>query len=343
MIRIWATINVGADRETAIRIQLLEWQIGIANSSGIARNILNETDNLNELHPRNADHNLVRFKLLMGMMVWSHQAVGITYHTHLYGLKERHAIHHDMSDHELEVGLQFSSIVTSNTENEAYAEYTMELYHGYGCHCLPDHAHYIFTGGTGRAQDSIDINCQLLRSCYACEEQANKLCDAHASDYSYNLNRGTSVEGSITCTDPKGSCSRNVCECDKTFAVNAAILYSHKLWTVHHHGINFDRVETCRPHHHGHHPEITHCDRKRIQESEIYDDLNDHHDTHEHSHVGHHTHDHHHHHPRPTQRPSHIHVNHEAEIEHNHRESTLHVNDDGKIEFNPDAIGHTFG
>ena len=73
----------------------------------------------------------------MGMMVWSHQAVGIKYHTHLYGLKERHAIHHDMSDHELEIGLQFSSIVTSNTENEAYAEYTMELYHGYGCHCLP--------------------------------------------------------------------------------------------------------------------------------------------------------------------------------------------------------------
>ena len=60
---IWATINVGADRETAIRIQLLEWQIGIANSSGIARNILNETDNLNELHPRNADHNLVRFNV----------------------------------------------------------------------------------------------------------------------------------------------------------------------------------------------------------------------------------------------------------------------------------------
>ena len=60
---IWANINVGADRETAIRIQLLEWQIGIANSSGIARNILNETDNLSELHPRNADHNLVRFKV----------------------------------------------------------------------------------------------------------------------------------------------------------------------------------------------------------------------------------------------------------------------------------------
>jgi len=56
-------ISSPADRETAIRIQLLEWQIGIANSSGIARNILNQSENLDGLGPRQADHNLVRFKV----------------------------------------------------------------------------------------------------------------------------------------------------------------------------------------------------------------------------------------------------------------------------------------
>ena len=58
----------------------------------------------------------------------------------------------------------------------------------------------------------------------------------------FKLFRGTSVEDSITCTDPKGSCARNVCECDKTFAVNAAVLYTHDLWDHHHHSHNFNRV-----------------------------------------------------------------------------------------------------
>ena len=48
---------------------------------------MNATDNLNELHPRTMDHNLVRFKLLMGMLVWSHQAVGVKYHRQLDGIK----------------------------------------------------------------------------------------------------------------------------------------------------------------------------------------------------------------------------------------------------------------
>merc|ERR1712066_1034265 len=212
---------------------------------------------------------------------------------------------------ELTQGLSFNTLITSNSENEAYAEYTMELYHGYGCHCLPDHAHYIFTGGQGRAQDSIDINCQLLRSCYACEEHHHPECDTHGSDYSYNLNRGVNVDKSITCTDPKDSCAREVCECDRTFAINAAILYSHNLWDDHHHGINFNRAEICRPHSHGQHPQVNHCDRKYKQEAEIELDLDDHHTIHQHTHEEAHTHHHHN--------------------NHNHA-STIHVNNDASIE-----------
>ena len=73
----------------------------------------------------------------MGMLVWAHQAVGIKYHTKIHGMKGRHAVHHDMTDDDLLAGLAFNPVITSNSENEAYAEYTMELYHGYGCHCMP--------------------------------------------------------------------------------------------------------------------------------------------------------------------------------------------------------------
>ena len=89
----------------------------------------------------------------MGMLVWSHQAVGVKYHRQLDGIKGkirflnfwnstikfsgRHMFHHSLTDDEMAGGLSFNPVITSNTENEAYAEYTMELYHAYGCHCMP--------------------------------------------------------------------------------------------------------------------------------------------------------------------------------------------------------------
>ena len=50
--------------------------------------------------------------------------------------------HHSLTDDEMAAGLSFNPVITSNTENEAYAEYTMELYHAYGCHCMPGEIHY---------------------------------------------------------------------------------------------------------------------------------------------------------------------------------------------------------
>ena len=50
--------------------------------------------------------------------------------------------HHSLTDDEMAAGLSFNPVITSNTENEAYAEYTMELYHAYGCHCMPGENQY---------------------------------------------------------------------------------------------------------------------------------------------------------------------------------------------------------
>lgn len=120
----------GALREEAVKIQLLEWQLGIANSTGIAGNILTETGDLEGLTQRTVDTSKIRFKLLMGMLVWTHQAKGIIYHTYLPHLSGRHSALGMMSQSQVSTGIEFKHTITSNTENEAYAEYTMELYHG---------------------------------------------------------------------------------------------------------------------------------------------------------------------------------------------------------------------
>ena len=49
-------------------------------------------------------------------------------------------------------GIGFDDNIVHNGENELYAEMVMEHFHGYGCHCMPDHAHFIFAGGQGPPQ-----------------------------------------------------------------------------------------------------------------------------------------------------------------------------------------------
>ena len=53
---------------------------------------------------------------------------------------------------ELLEGIGFDDNIVHNGENELYAEMVMEHFHGYGCHCMPDHAHFIFAGGQGPPQ-----------------------------------------------------------------------------------------------------------------------------------------------------------------------------------------------
>ena len=88
---------------------------------------------------------------------------------------------------ELLEGIGFQDNIANNSENELYAEYVMEQYHGYGCHCMPSHAHFIMSGGKGPPQDLLDVNCQMLRNCYSCAQIEDQNCDAHNSTYSYDL------------------------------------------------------------------------------------------------------------------------------------------------------------
>ena len=106
-------------------------------------------------------------------------------------------------------------------------------------------------------KDIIDVNCQLLRTCYSCAQIENDHCDSHGASYSYELNHGMDGHSHsmsnpelhsdpIVCKDKPGSCARRTCECDKRFALHAAELHSY--FNHDNHGLSFDRSTQCVKH-----------------------------------------------------------------------------------------------
>ena len=71
-------------RQTTMRVNIQHWEMGVAASDSIAQRFLDRTENgPATMSQRSFDHSLLRFKLLMGMMVWSHQSRGIKFHNNL--------------------------------------------------------------------------------------------------------------------------------------------------------------------------------------------------------------------------------------------------------------------
>ena len=193
--------SIAQDQQNNLRIQLQQWQIGVASSDEIARRFLEKTENGKEsVSPRNFNQNILRFKLLMGMMVWSHQSEGIIFHDELPDLGVV------VSHEDLLSGIGFNQRVEHHSENELYAEMVMEHYHGYGCHCMPNKAHFLLSGGKGPAQDMLDVSCQMLRSCYNCLNENDSSCNAHDVSYNYDIfhKNNSNQFDTIVCTDVQG-------------------------------------------------------------------------------------------------------------------------------------------
>ena len=66
--------------------------------------------------------------------------------------RNQKSLGYHITHEELLEGIGFDDNIVHNGENELYAEMVMEHFHGYGCHCMPDHAHFIFAGGQGPPQ-----------------------------------------------------------------------------------------------------------------------------------------------------------------------------------------------
>lgn len=124
-------------------------------------------------------------------------------------------------------------------------EHRFARYCFYGCYCLPDADHKIYTVGYGKPVDNIDASCKRQKQCYECAalDHSHQVCDASSQGYNFKLNYDPADptnhwKKSIECLDnpnkgKRGSCKRSVCECDKKLAEDLRTHYSE--WFVGHH------------------------------------------------------------------------------------------------------------
>lgn len=123
-------------------------------------------------------------------------------------------------------------------------EYRFARYCFYGCYCLPEAGHRLYTKGYGKPVDEIDNSCKRQTTCYECAQMdhPDKKCDSK-KDYNYVLefdenDPNNHWKKSITCTDEgtpgsKSSCRRAICECDKRMAEDLREFFD--TWNVDHH------------------------------------------------------------------------------------------------------------
>ena len=115
----------------------------------------------------------------------------------------------------------------------------------YGCHCLPDKHHNEYLT-FGKPVDNIDKQCKQMGVCYKCLQHkypAGK-CQPENTNYKFTLD---TVKRTIDCSMNRNTCRRDVCECDKDFAIGAA-KHEHE-WKEEYHikRAGFNRDTSCRP------------------------------------------------------------------------------------------------
>lgn len=124
-------------------------------------------------------------------------------------------------------------------------EHRFARYCFYGCWCLPDREHKLFTVGYGKPVDNVDASCQRQSKCYECAamDHAGRNCDPSDTGYGFRLhydplNPSDNTKKSIECTDEhskggKHSCKRSICECDKKLSEDLREHFSE--WYEGHH------------------------------------------------------------------------------------------------------------
>jgi hypothetical protein len=136
-------------------------------------------------------------------------------------------------------------------------EHRFARYCFYGCWCLPDNDHKLFTVGYGKPVDNVDASCKRQSQCYDCAQidHGDRVCDANVMSYSYKLHSDPNdptnhMKKSIECLDQpgkgsKGSCRRSICECDKKLSEDLREHFSE--WHVGHHQEqgSFDSATAC--------------------------------------------------------------------------------------------------
>jgi len=124
-------------------------------------------------------------------------------------------------------------------------EHRFARYCFYGCWCLPDREHKLFTVGYGKPVDNVDGSCQRQSKCYECAQMdhQDQNCDPSDVGYKFKLHYDpadptNNMKKSIECTDDarkgsKHSCRRSICECDKRLSEDLREHFSE--WYEGHH------------------------------------------------------------------------------------------------------------
>jgi len=138
-------------------------------------------------------------------------------------------------------------------------EHRFARYCFYGCWCLPDNDHKLFTVGYGKPVDNVDASCKRQSQCYDCAQidHGDRVCDANTQSYKFKLHYDPAdpnnhMKKSIECLDEpsnkpgsKGSCKRSICECDKKLSEDLREHFSE--WYEGHHQEQgtFDSATQC--------------------------------------------------------------------------------------------------
>lgn len=119
----------------------------------------------------------------------------------------------------------------------------------YGCYCLPEGSHEIARGGYGKPLDKIDQACFDFKQCYRClldeHKDEEKSCVGEDFGYKMELTFDADNKKILKCTNKKGSCRYNICQCDKALAEK---LGEHQDdWDITKHSVKggFKREEQC--------------------------------------------------------------------------------------------------
>lgn len=127
---------------------------------------------------------------------------------------------------------------------------------GYGCYCLPAGGMPL-SGGFGEPVDLLDRICFNRKRCISCLEInfPNADCDPETVRYRYEEKVDENGEVDARCSNKKGTCQRQTCECDLRLAreIRGLLKNNSEEYKISHNLFkgDFDRELYCQKRHNG--------------------------------------------------------------------------------------------
>ena len=203
----------------------------------------------------------------LALIYASHQTQAYRYRSPRNSEPSQNSFLYDDIRYELTRNYQnFQSLLTSFISGITINENPLTVvdFWGYGCYCLPAGGMPL-SGGYGEPVDALDRICFNRKRCISCLEinfPDNDNCDPESVRYRYEEKVDENGNIDARCTNKKGSCQRQTCECDLRLAREIRALLKNEngdgdsaddLYNLAHNLFkgNFDREAFCQKRHNG--------------------------------------------------------------------------------------------